>query len=344
MLTNQQLATMVVRNVIFHDVPNQRGEGGGLVLATDPTTIDQTQRRLLQDKLKKVLDSRTAYGIIFSPGTGSPIPASVREYTSVGYTAKRFVDTSQVFARHLHQVQHGAISPGLLCVIDITIDGQHGLVLMKLEREIGAQLELKSEQEKKVFLMAVMQNLVLTSGTRLFKTAAFLRAGTGDEDFVITACDSQHRATDSSEMARFWITFLGCTVEEEPRVTTAKFYAETVNFINTWVTDPAEKTQLYESLHSELQSKNRNVTPRSFVRDYVPDAYQGPLLQHLEEKHVSVHAFEKSNEDIKNQLRRLTYVSARGVRIVAPEGADELVRAGEETITVNDRLRSVGRS
>jgi 37-kD nucleoid-associated bacterial protein len=191
--------------------------------------------------------------------------------------------------------------------------------------------------------MSVLDNLVLTDGTRLFKTAAFLRTGLGDDAFEMTACDSQRRTTDTTEMARFWISYLGCMVEEEPRVATAKFFAASLEYINTFVTDPAQKTEMYESLHSEMHSNSPDVTPRNFIRDYVPGEIQDHYREFLEEKHVGLNTFTKDTENIKNALRRLTYVSNEGVRVVAPEGKEGLVDVGEDNILVNDRLLRVGR-
>jgi hypothetical protein len=346
MLTNQQLATMTVRNVIFHDVPNDRGDGGtGVVLATDPTHIDATRRRLLTGKLTKVLDSRSAYGIVFATGTSSTVPAEVQAYTNLGYREANFVAVSQRLASHLHQVQNRTISPGLLCVIDIVVDGKHGLVIMKLEREQGAQLELeRSNDGRTQFAMSVLENLVLTGGTKLFKTAAFLRTGPGDDEFEMSACDSQHRVLDSTEMARFWLSYLGCTVEEDARVTTSKFFNATVEFANAFVTDLADKTHIYESLNTELRSNKRSIIPRDFVRDFVPPDLQRACTEFLEERHVPLRTFDKDVQDVRTALRRLTYVSQGGVRVSVPEGQDELVAVDEERIVVNDRLKSVGRS
>jgi hypothetical protein len=345
MLTNQQLATMTVRSVIFHDVPNERGDGGtGVVLATDSTRIDARQRRLLTTKLTKVLDSRSAYGIKFAAGTSSPVPNEVRSYTSQAFREANFVATSQHLATHLHQVQNRTISPGLLCVIDIVVGGRHGLVIMKLEREEGAQLELERTGDRTQFAMSVLENLVLTDGTKLFKTGAFLRAGAGDDDFDMSACDSQHRVLDSTEMARFWLSYLGCAVEEDARVTTSKFFNTTVEFANTYVTDLVDRTQIYESLNTELRSNRRNIVARDFVRDFVPEGLQRACIEFLEERHVPLRTFVKDIQDIRSTLRKLTYVSQEGVRISVPEGQDRLVNVDEERIIVNDRLKSVGRS
>ncbi len=124
--TNAQLATMVLRHVIFHDVPNQRGEGGQqVVLATDSTPIDADRRRLLKSKLVKSLDSKSSYGVTFQPHPTSPVPKLVRDWTAHSYNATKFVEASQVMAQHLYQVQTGAVSAGLLAVIDITVDNRH---------------------------------------------------------------------------------------------------------------------------------------------------------------------------------------------------------------------------
>lgn len=343
MLTNDLLATMTVRHVVFHNVPNQRGDGGPLILATRTTEIDAQRRRLLQMKLTRVLGSRSAYGIVFGTDDASPVPAVVRDYTATNHNGRQFVEMSQGLARHLNQVQHGAVSPGLLCVIDIVVQARHGLILMKLEREEGAQLRLEQGEDGTRFEMSVLDNLVLTDGTRLFKTAAFLRSGPGIDEFAMSACDSQRQTTDRTEMARFWMTYLGCTVEEEPRVTTSKFFSVALEFINTVVADPAEKTHLYESLHSELQSRKQEIVPRSFIRDYASEELHEEFRTFLTEHHVPLNAFLKDTDTIKSALRRLTFVSTAGVRVVAPEGHEGLVEVQDESILVNDRLSRVGR-
>ena len=84
-------------------------------------------------------------------------------------------------------------------------------------------LSLQVTREKEGFDMSVLDNLVLTDGTRLFKSAFFLRVGKGDDDFRSVVCDSQLHVTASSEMARFWLRFLGCQFQVAPRVATQRF-------------------------------------------------------------------------------------------------------------------------
>lgn len=335
---------MTIKRVIFHDVPNHmRGEDGNLILASAETEVDTLRRNMLRKKLTKVLDAKAAYPILFAVAPSSPVPGIIRSFTMKEQKDEVFVESTRELAKHLHQVQHGAVSPGLLCVIEFASDGHHGLVLMKLEREAGAQLKLDKSGSKTRFAMSVLEDLVLTDGTKLFKTAAFLRIGTGDDEFLMTACDNQHRVTDSSDMARFWIKYLGCVLKEDPRVATSKFFNTTIEFINSVITEPTMRTQLYDSLHAELRSNKAQVVPKSFIQDYVPGELHKSYREFLEERHVSLTSFHKDVVDIKSKLTRSTYMSERGVVVSAPEASEELVEVTEQNIIVQDRLKRVGR-
>ena len=117
-----------------------------------------------------------------------------------------------------------------------------------------------------------------------------------------------------------------------------------MEFANTYVTDLAEKTHIYESLNTELRSNRRNIIPRDFVRDFVPNELQRACVEFFEERHLPLRTFVKDVQDVRAALRRLTYVSEEGVRVSVPEGQDGLVEVDEERIVVNDRLKTVGRS
>src|SRR5437762_573553 len=105
---------MTIKRVIFHDVPNHlKGEDGGLILASAETEIDTPRRNMLRKKLTRVLDAKAAYPILFAPESSSPVPKIIREYSKKEQKDAAFIQSSQDLAKHLHQVQHGAISPGL---------------------------------------------------------------------------------------------------------------------------------------------------------------------------------------------------------------------------------------
>jgi hypothetical protein len=195
---------------------------------------------------------------------------------------------------------------------------------------------------KRTFAMSVLDNLVLTDGTRLFKSAMFLRLGKGDDEFIASACDTQLNVVSSDDMAKFWLRYLGCTFTIEPRIATQRFYEVSVRFINESVSDPVLKNDLYEHLQSQLKSEKKTFSPRSFIEEYVRRDYRQPFQNFLESNNISLANFTKDISDIDPRLRRQAYHTARGATISVPIEAAEVVEVGKNQITVNDTLVHVG--
>lgn len=343
MIKPNDLATLVIRRVIFHDVPrNPKGGTAEPILAEDITTLDPQRKGHLRTKVVQVLGSKQAYPVIFDPTTASPVPQQVRSITLTNSGVAGFVEMSQKLALYLFELQHGAISSGLLCTMDVAASGLAGIVLMKLEREEGAQLELTDHAGKKAFDMSVLDNLVLTKGTRLFKSALFLRTGKGEDDFRSAACDSQTNVTSSDDMARFWLRFLGCGLTVEPRVATQRFYDAALDFINKVVTNPVHKDTLYEHLQSQMKAPQRTFSPTSFIQNYVPDDYRPDFKEHLQSGNALA-TFTKDTSDIGSRLRTSAYLTAHGVRVSVPAENSEMVNVSQHQIIVNDSLLSVDR-
>jgi hypothetical protein len=341
-ITAQDLATLAIHHVIFHDVPrNARGADAQPVLADDETAVDATQKHHLKTRLIRAIGSKSAYPVCFNAQSSSRIPAHVRSFTQPNRNREAFVAMSQELAGHLFEQHHGGVSPGLLCVSAVTAAGQSGLAIMKLEREEGARLELEERRGRRVFSMSVLNNLVLTDGTRLFKSALFLRTGRGDDDFRSLACDSQLNIMSSDDMAKFWLRFLGCTFVIEPRVATQRFYESAVRFINNSITDAIQKNDLYEHLQSQLKAPARTFSPRRFIQDYVPEAYRGGFQEHLESEHVSLSNFQKDLSDIQGRVNRLAYHTPRGAIVSAPAEERNLVEVTDQNIIVNDTVSRV---
>src|SRR5690606_11357051 len=131
-------------------------------------------------------------------------------------------------------------------------------------------------------------------------------------------CDDQSRVTASSEMARFWLQFLGCQVTLAPKVATERFYDSTVRFLNGHVTDPTDKNDLYEHLHSQLKSNQRQFSPRAFIADYVPASLRKALTEHLKGDGAPLNAFQKDLADIAGRMRRHAYRTKHGAIVTVP--------------------------
>ncbi len=344
MITAAVLAKLKIQRTIFHDVPNRpKGTDSKPVLADLETQVDAKRAEMLRRRMVQVLGSKSAYPVEFSPETGSRVPQEVRSYTANPSSSDQFVEMSKRLAMFLFEQHTGATSPGLLCVIEVVSGAHQGLVLLKLEREEGAELEYREENGKRVFDMSVLDNLILTEGTRLFKTGLFLRTGPNDDDFKAAACDSQWTVATSSDVARFWLRYLGCRFTEEPRVSTEKWFEATIRFTNEQVADAVTKNDLYEHLQSELKSNRKTVSPKRFIEECVPDKYRKAYELFLKESGAPLHKFEKDIADIKGRLRRRAYHTEKGVSVTVPEEEVQLVEVEKQKIIVHDQLISIDR-
>jgi hypothetical protein len=340
MITSRDLAQLTIRRIIFHDVPSHlRSESSKPTLADTVTQIDQRRSHILKKRLTQVLGSRSAYPVQFLAQTSSPVPAEVTRYTSRAHSLSHFVQISRRMAQFLFDQQGGAMSPGLLCVIDVASAGRSAIAILKLERETGAELQWRRVRGKQAIEMSVLDNLVLTDGTRLFKSVMFIR--TGRDTFRSAACDSQRTIVSSADVARFWLRFLGCGVTEEPRVATQRWFDTTIRFVNEYVTDPVAKNELYEHLVSELNSNKPVVAPRRFVEDYVSEDFRRPYIEFLKQNQVALHQFDKDTSDIASKLKRRSFHTTKGVTVTAPADQQDLIGIEPEQIIVHDQLQSV---
>jgi hypothetical protein len=341
-ITKDDLATTVIKHVIFHDVPQRIRDSEVTPLLSDvETAVDATQKSHLKTKLTRVLNSTKAYPIQFRSATASPIPVQVRQLTKSGYKAEQFIEASRTLANYLFEQHTGAISPGLLCVMDAAASGQPCVIVMKLERERGAQLELSGTPGHRTFEMSVLNDLVLTDGTRLFKSAMFIRTGSGDDDFRASACDNQYNVLSADDLAKFWMRFLGCDFLVEPRVATQRFFESALSFINTTVTEPTVKSDIYDHLQSQLKSKAKYFAPKTFIQEFVPDEYQTQFRDHLEANKVSLIAFRKDLGDIESKLERRAYQTTRGGMISVPAEIADIIVIRPEDILVKDTVAKV---
>ncbi|MGO9209425.1 MAG: nucleoid-associated protein [Terriglobales bacterium] len=342
MITNDDLATTVIRHVIFHDVPQKIREGDAKPQLSDvETKVDASQKGHLKTKLTRVLNSTKAYPIQFLATTASPVPKQVRQLTKSGYRAENFIDASRELANYLFEQHTGAISPGLLCVIDAAASGHPCLILMKLERERGAQLELSGAPGHRTFAMSVLNDLVLTDGTRLFKSAMFIRTGAGDDDFRASACDNQYNVLSADDLAKFWMRFLGCGFLLEPRVATQRFFESALSFISTAVTEPTVKSDIYDHLPSQMKSKAKDFAPKTFIQEFVPEEYQEQFREHLNVNNVPLSAFKKDIADIESKLQRRAYQTTKGGMISVPAEIADIVVIRPEDILVKDTVAKV---
>lgn len=342
MITATELASLTIERAIIHDIPRRlRGQDVQPELSQTDSPLDDDTAVHLHRKIVDTIGGRNAYELVFLERTESPVPPIVREYTGSRRNRDDFVKKSQRLATHLFEVQRGSSSPGLLCVLDCVATNRRAFAILKVERESGARLNSTVRDGKRTFEMSVVRDLLLTTGTKLFKNALFLRTGPADDDFSIAGCDTQ-RWTTYVEMAQFWFSFLGCELQVAPRIATKRFFELNREYIKTHVTDPVEKSDWYDHTVSEMKSQKRSISPRQFIDDYVPRHHQQPFEDFLRERKFSLRQFALDASDIASKLRRLSYHTDRGATVSVPADAQDIISVEAERIIVADPVSSVG--
>jgi hypothetical protein len=341
MIQSSDLATLAVRHIIFHDVPNNpKGGNAKPTLTNTETTTDAPRVAILQKRLRQVFGGGAAFDVEFLSASASPVPKLADTLTSSPPTQAEFVEASRKMANYLFSLQTGTVSPGLLCVLSVECRNRAGLSIMKLEREEGADLRLQIAGSHTSFEMSVLDSLVLTDGTRLFKSTLFLRDGS---DIDCLACDTQSNPFSRSDVADFWLKFLGCRYVVDPRIATQQWFDASVEFVNDNVADPVSKQSLYEHIVSELNSNKHTVSPKKFIQDYVMKDLRQPYADFLKSKDVSTQQFAKDTSDIQSKLNRLSYHTEEGVTVIVPVDKERLVEVGKQKIVVLDKLRNISR-
>jgi hypothetical protein len=93
MIRPSDLASLTVRQIIFHDVPNNpRGGNGQPTLTDTETTTDAKRVGILKKRLTQVFGSGAAFEVEFLASTASPVPSLVLTLTSQVLPSNDFIE------------------------------------------------------------------------------------------------------------------------------------------------------------------------------------------------------------------------------------------------------------
>ncbi len=296
----------------------------------------------------QALGSSKALDVVFRAGTQSPIPTLIREYT-LAPGEEKFIPLSWTIARYLLETQALVSPEGILAVLECVVEGCRAIAILKIEREDGGRLTPDVHDGKKTFKYEVLEDLILTEGTKFFKNGLFIRRGPDDgpEPFEAGVCDNQHSNPYGVQVATYFLeNFLGCQLTEDPKVVTKRFFESTQDFVNKHIADPVIRDDVYEHLRSQLKSEAPTLSPYDFADNFMPLEQRQEYVAFLEARSIPNIAIVKDLSGIASQLRRKAYHTRGGVTITVPANKEELVslsqdEAGHTIITVRDEIKRI---
>jgi len=294
---------------VIHEIPKtfRKHEGVEPTLSEAVSPHDEEVARFFE---RKISDSFGRSKHQVQPDGTNETPGSV--LTCLG-GEEDLMALSIRLGKQLFESQSGAMSGGLLVVMEGKHDGSPILSVLKLEKEEGARAASAQVEGKSTYSVEYMRDLFLTGRTRVFKVAVF--AQDTDETLVGWVSDPQSKGTDIADF--FLSTFLGCQLTNDPEVTTQRFHDAAEKFINEQVTDPEKKARYETAVIAELNRNDAEVKLKAFVKDNLDVDDRKRFVDAMQASGVN-ESFIKDVKLIKTRLRRLQHEFEAGVKVSYP--------------------------
>lgn len=240
-----------------------------------------------------------------------------------------FATSSYDIATKLTDAQQTKSIPGGIVVVFTGTQGSQSkkfLGIIKAEVHSGYEKEV-NEATNEISLKFV-EELLLTPGTRLYKTAGFFeKSDTNTErldlndKWMVMVSDYQISKADGKAAAQyFYSDFLGCGYPDTSARITKKFFETTSLFISEMSVPAEKKSNLLNALNTYLKvDTSSTISSSDFAEKYFDDIdVQDTFTSYMKESGLPDNAFTKDIEHIESKLQ-FRKVNFRGnVKIIAP--------------------------
>ncbi|OAD91462.1 hypothetical protein A7A78_02910 [Aequorivita soesokkakensis] len=313
------LTTLKITKAIVHDIPKHKKNDFSLapIFSQQESSLTDELKLFFKDSIIKALGRDRAFKICYDPSTLSPVNNHVNE---ILYSDQTFVNNSIEIGQHLYNIQKGYNASGILFILKCELSDRVACVIMKLERDGGAQLTLNPKTNS--FDISEVKNLMLTAKTKLFKISLLFDRSKFGCDYDGSLMDYQINIKQKKELTSFFIDdFLGCKPYEDPKVTTQRFYNLTRTFIETVVQDKIEQAKNVQDLNSYLQTNKNQLSPKEFSDLYLTTPFiQDEYKSFLKTKRFLFATFNKDLSLIKQKIEKFMIVFKNGIMIFGNKG------------------------
>lgn len=315
-----ELSSIQIEHIIVHDIPKHKKDD----LTIKPTyseresKISDGLRYFFKDKVIQALGSDRSFKICFENNSSSPISWIIKEMLSS--KEPNIVQPSKAMTKHLYEQQVGSNAAGILVVILGKLNTSNICIILKLERDEGAQLNLNPHTHS--FNIDEVKNLMLTTKTKIFKVALFILNTDFGAKYDGILMDYQIDVKLKKEVRTWFIDkFLGCKAFEDPKITTQLFYNYTRTYIQT-IEDEIEKIKYIQDLNSYVQKNIQYLNPKDFADDYLKTSQQkNDYKNYLEEKRFSFTAFPKDNSQIERRFKKIVVLFENDISVIGNKGS-----------------------
>lgn len=246
-------STIIIENIIVHSIPRHKKGDFSIEpeYSEQESSLPDGLRVFFKDKVIQSLQSNKELRVCYDVESVSPVSTYINQIISSN--GADFVEQSKLMTKYLFEIQDGQNASGILVVIFGKINNQNACIIIKLERDEGAQLEL--DPKTKSFNIKDVKDLMLTRKTKIYKVGLFVDKSVFKIKYDGSTADLQIDPKTKKEVTTWFIEkFLGCVPLADPRTTTKKFYDFTTTYIQS-IEDPIKKAKYTQDLNSYLQKK-----------------------------------------------------------------------------------------
>lgn len=324
-----QLNNMKIDRIIIHQI-YQRDKGGNRVeplQSHEFTKFDSSAMEEFKSRVRDALGdgSKAVQMQIVNQGEGD-LPKIVDDIVS--QDDETFVVSSYDIARKLTDAQQRKTIPGGILVIFTGTQGSSAKKFLGIiKAEIHSAYEKQVDKNTNEISLKFVEEVLLTPGTRLYKTAAFFEKDAGtvndgnfNDKWAVFVSDYQISQADGKAAAQyFYADFLGFGYPETSARTTKKFYEEASSFIDDLNVSPEKKTDLYNALTTYLKvDTSSTVSPSEFSSKYFDIDTQDDFNARMEEAGLPTTSFTKDTTHIESKLKYRKVNFSKNVKITAP--------------------------
>lgn len=318
-------STIAIEKIIVHSIPkHKKGD-----FSVEPQYSEQESslpdglRVFFKDKVIQSLGSNKELRVKYDEENLSPVSTYINDI--INSDGSNLIEQSKLMTKYLFEIQDGQNASGILVVIFGKINDKGACIIIKLERDEGAQLEL--DPITKSFNIKDVKDLMLTRKTKIYKVGLFIDKAKFNVNYDGSTADLQIDPKTKKVVTTWFIEkFLGCVPIENPKTTTKKFYDYTTTFIQS-VEDPLKKAKYTQDLNSYLQKNTQRISAREFADDYMETSDKDNYSKYLKDKNFRMSEFPKDNDYIANKIKTITMLFANDIAIVGKKGTfDKIVK------------------
>lgn len=338
--------TILIEKIIVHDIPKHKKGEKGIEpnYSEQESKLTQGLRNFFKEKVMQALGSDKSFKICFDDDNTSPISWINKEILESD--GSNFPLQSKAITKHLFEIQVGYNAAGILVVIFGKVNSFNTCIILKLEKDTGAQLKLDDKTHS--FNIEEVKDLMLTQKTKIFKVALFIQREDFKAKYDGVIMDYQIDIKEKKEVTTWFMEkFLGCRAFEDPKITTQHFYNHTRAYINT-IQDDIDRAKYIQDLNSYVQKNSLTLNPKEFADDYLRTTkHRNDYKTFLETKKFKFSSFPKDLSQIDRQVKKITLTFDNDIAIVGNKGTfDKKVKLekldnGQTRAEVTSKIRSI---